>query len=380
MSTTTDTTTETQPDAPTRATGAAGATAETSATAATSAAGAPGATASSAATVAPAQSVSRGRVPSARPPVLAVVVPCFNEEQAVPATAARLAELLGQLSAAGRIDAASFVYFVDDGSADATWPVIEDLHARDPSRVKGLRLARNAGTQNALLAGLLSVRDRGADCAVTIDADLQQDERVIETFVEKYRAGAQIVYGVRRARGDSLLKRATSSFFYNLMWLMGARIIKHHSEYRLVSRKAIDAVSEYREYNLFLRGIFADTGLRSEVVLFDVRRRTAGKSKHSLRKLAALALDGITSFSVVPLRLVTAFGALIFLFSCAMTLFYLYHKFRGNTPPGWAGTIIPIYFLGGVQIMFLGLVGEYVGKVYKEVKARPRYLKDEELF
>ena len=357
MSTTTNTTTETQTNA---------ATADARPTAAANA------------TAAPAQSVSRGeREP---PPVLAVVVPCFNEEQAVNTTAARLVELLGQLSAAGKIDAASFVYFVDDGSLDGTWAAVEELHEREPARVKGLRLARNAGTQNALLAGLLSVRERGADCAVTIDADLQQDERVIETFVEKFRAGAQIVYGVRRARGDSLLRRAASSFFYNLMWLMGARIIRHHSEYRLVSRKAIDAVSEYREYNLFLRGIFADTGLRSEIVRFDVRRRAAGKSKHSLRRLAALALDGITSFSVVPLRLVTAAGALIFLFSCAMTLFYLYHKFRGNTPPGWAGTIIPIYFLGGVQIMFLGLVGEYIGKIYKEVKARPRYLKDEELF
>jgi polyisoprenyl-phosphate glycosyltransferase len=353
LSTTTDTRTETQA-------GAAAATA--------------------AAVTAAAQPASRGGREREPPPVLAVVVPCFNEEQSVGSTAARLVELLAQLSAAGRIDAASFVYFVDDGSSDGTWPAVEALHGREPARVKGLRLARNSGTQNALLAGLLAVRERGADCAVSIDADLQQDERVIETFVEKFRAGAQIVYGVRRARGDSLLRRATSSFFYNLMWLMGARIIRHHSEYRLVSRKAIDAVSEYREYNLFLRGIFADTGLRSEVVRFDARRRAAGKSKHSVRKLAALALDGITSFSVVPLRLVTAAGALIFLFSCAMTLFYLYHKLRGNTPPGWAGTIIPIYFLGGVQIMFLGLVGEYVGKIYKEVKARPRYLKDEELF
>jgi glycosyltransferase involved in cell wall biosynthesis len=363
LSTTTDTTTATRTDAPARS-------ADASAT-----------TAAAATNATSAQAAPRAARRHAPPPVLAVVVPCLNEEQSVGPTAARLGELLGQLSAAGRIDASSFVYFVDDGSTDGTWPAIEALHEREPARVKGLRLARNAGTQNALLAGLLSVRERGADCAVTIDADLQQDERVIETFLDEFREGAQIVYGVRRSRrADSLVKRAASSFFYNLMWLMGARIIKHHSEYRLVSRKAIEAVSEYREYNLFLRGIFADTGLRSETVSFDVRRRAAGKSKHSLRKLAALALDGITSFSVVPLRLVTAAGAALFLFSCAMTLFYLYHKFRGNTPPGWAGTIIPIYFLGGVQIMFLGLVGEYIGKIYKEVKARPRYLKDEELF
>ena len=312
-------------------------------------------------------------------PLLAVVVPCLNEEQVVGETAARLSALLRNLTAAGKIDPESFVYFVDDGSRDGTWAAVESLHESDPS-VKGLKLARNVGTQNALLAGLLSVRER-ADCVVTIDADLQQDEGVIEIFLERYRAGAHLVYGVRRRRdGESVAKRATSWFFYHLMWLLGARIVKHHSEYRLVSRKAIDAVAEYGEYNLFLRGIFVDIGYRSEVVHFDARRREAGRSKHGFGKLAALALDAVTSFSVVPLRLVTVSGAVIFLFSVGMTLFYLWAKFSGLTPPGWAGTVIPLYFLGGVQIMFLGLVGEYVGKIYKEVKARPRYIKDEELF
>ncbi|HKP71342.1 MAG TPA: glycosyltransferase family 2 protein [Pyrinomonadaceae bacterium] len=311
-------------------------------------------------------------------PVLAIVVPCLNEELVIGDTARRLVEVLKHLAADGKIDAASFIYIVDDGSHDATWDVIEELHQND-AVVKGLKLARNVGTQNALLAGLLSVREH-ADCVVTIDADLQQDEQVIETFLEKYRAGAHIVYGVRKGRADSYLKKATSGFFYNLMKLMGAKIIKHHSEYRLVSRKAIDAISEYREYNLFLRGIFVDIGYKTEIVPFQVRRRGAGKSKHDFRKLASLALDGITSFSVVPLRLVTVAGAGIFLFSVLMTLFYLYHKIRGHTPPGWAGTIIPIYFLGGVQIMFLGIVGEYIGKIYQEAKARPRYIKDTELF
>ncbi|HJR09136.1 MAG TPA: glycosyltransferase family 2 protein [Pyrinomonadaceae bacterium] len=313
-----------------------------------------------------------------RPPVLAIVVPCLNEELVINATARRLVEVLRHLSAAGKIDAESFVYLVDDGSSDATWSVVEELHREDAS-VKGLKLVRNVGTQNALLAGLLSVKEH-ADCVVTIDADLQQDEQVIETFLEKYAAGAHIVYGVRKGRGDSLLKKATSSFFYNLMKLMGAKIIKHHSEYRLVSQKAIEAISEYREYNLFLRGIFVDIGYKSEIVPFTVRRRGAGTSKHTFGKLASLALDGITSFSVVPLRLVTVAGLLVFLFSVLMTLFYLYHKIRGHTPPGWAGTIIPIYFLGGVQIMFLGIVGEYIGKIYQEAKARPRYIKDTELF
>lgn len=334
-----------------------------------------------------AQDVSEGTVLTTRsrvaesdrePPVLAVVVPCFNEELVVEQTAERLVTLLSHLAQTNRIHSASFIYFVDDGSRDSTWRLVENLHERN-SIVKGLKLARNVGTQNALLAGLLAVKDR-VDCVVTIDADLQQDEQVIDTFLKKYAEGVHIVYGVRRKHdGNAPLKRLSAWFFYNTLELMGARIIKHHSEYRLVSRKALEAIAQYPEYNLFLRGIFVDIGYRSESVLFDVRRRTAGKSKHGLRKLASLALDGITSFSVVPLRMVTGSGILIFLFSCAMTLFYLYEKFMGRTPPGWAGTVIPIYFLGGVQIMFLGLVGEYIGKIYKEVKARPRFIKDEEL-
>ncbi len=311
-------------------------------------------------------------------PVLSIVVPCLDEEAVIGDTARRLVEVLNHLSAAGKIASDSFIYLVDDGSRDATWAVVEELHRRD-ARIKGLKLVRNVGTQNALLAGLLSVKAH-ADCVVTIDADLQQDESVIETFLERYAAGAHIVYGVRKGRGDSYAKKLTSSFFYNLMRLMGARIIKYHSEYRLVSRKAIEAIAEYREYNLFLRGIFVDIGYRSEVVPFNVKRRGAGQSKHNFRKLASLALDGITSFSIVPLRLVTVAGLCVFLFSVLMTLFYLYHKIKGHTPPGWAGTIIPIYFLGGVQIMFLGIVGEYIGKIYQETKARPRYIKDTELF
>lgn len=311
-------------------------------------------------------------------PRLAIVVPCYDEELVIGQTLHRLTALLRDLIIRGKIDPDSLIYPIDDGSRDATWSIIEEHHAREPM-VKGLKLARNVGTQNALLAGLLAVRDR-VDCVVTIDADLQQDERIIETFLDKYREGAQIVYGVRRGHGsDSIAKRATSSFFYTAMNVMGVGLTKHHSEFRLVSRKALEAIAEYREYNLFLRGIFVDIGYPSVTVPFDVRRREAGTSKHGFKRLASLALDGITSFSVVPLRVVTTVGVLIFLFSCAMTLFYLYEKLIGNTPPGWAGTVIPIYFLGGVQIVFLGLVGEYIGKIYKEVKARPRYIKDEEL-
>lgn len=315
----------------------------------------------------------------ARPPLLAVVVPCLDEEPVVGEAAARLTSLVARLIDAGKINAESFVYFVDDGSRDGTWAAIAEMHDADAQRVKGLRLARNFGSQGALLAGMLSVRER-ADCVVTIDADLQQDEGTIEKFLDAHARGAQIVYGVRRNFAtDSVVKRMASSAFYAVMRLMDSRIIKDHSEYRLVSRKALDAIAEYPEYNVFLRGIFVDIGYRSEIVAFDVRPRAAGRSKHGLRKLAGLALDGVTSFSVVPLRVVTAFGALVFLFSCAMTLYYLYARVRGEATLGWS-SVIPIYFLGGVQIMSLGLVGEYVGKIYKEVKARPRYIKDEELF
>jgi len=311
-------------------------------------------------------------------PVLAVVVPCLNEELVVAETAHRLVDLLHTFIDRKRIAPSSFIYFVDDGSTDSTWQIVTDLHQKYP-QVKGLKLARNFGAQNALMAGLLAVKDR-VNCVVTIDADLQQDHQVIDTFLEKYRQGVHIVYGVRRRNDAALLKRFTSWFFYNLLELMGARIIKHHPDYRLVSRKALEAIAQYPEYNLFLRGIFVDIGYRSESVAFDVRRRAARTSKYGLKKMVSLALDGITSFSVVPLRIVTVIGFLIFMFSGAMSLFYLYEKFVGGTLPGWAGTVIPIYFLGGVQIMFLGLVGEYIGKIYKEVKARPRYLKDEELF
>jgi len=315
------------------------------------------------------------------PPVLSIVIPCFNEELVIEQTALRLTEVLRDLMAAGKVSADSFIYLVDNGSRDATWEQIAKLHRRDDARVKGLKLVRNVGVQNALLAGLISVKDH-VDCAVSIDADLQQDERAIAAFLEKYERGAQIVYGVRRDRAtDSYLRKSASTLFYNLMSLMGTQVVKNHSEYRLLSRQVLDALSEYQEYNLFLRGILVDMGFKSELVLFDVRPRSNGRSKHTWRNLGSLALDAITSTSVVPLRFVTMAGMLIFVWSCLMSVFILYHKlWRGDTIPGWAAILIPIYFLGGVQIMFMGIVGEYIGKLYKEAKSRPRYIKDAELF
>ena len=312
-------------------------------------------------------------------PVLSIVVPCYDEELVIRELTKRLLEVLGNLVNERRISPASFIYFVDDGSTDGTWDVIAELHQKERA-VKGLKLARNVGHQNALLAGLLGVKER-ADCVISMDADLQQDEQAIYSFMEKFEQGADIVYGVRKDRqADSFLKKSTALFFYRLMKLMGVKIIRNHADYRLISKKALNAMSEYTEVNLFLRGIFADIGFKSAVVPFNVRQRFAGTSKYSLRKMLAFAFDGITSFSVAPLRIVTVAGALIFLFSCVMSGFVLLSVIRGNVVPGWASTVIPIYFLGGVQIMMMGLIGEYIGKIYKEVKARPRFIKDIELF
>ncbi len=312
-------------------------------------------------------------------PVLCIVVPCYNEEPVLREVAGRLSVVLTDLVAAKTIAPSSFIYFVDDGSTDETWAVITELH-QGGSMIKGLKLARNAGHQNAVLAGLLSVRER-ADCVISIDADLQHDEQAIHGFLEKYNQGADVVYGVRNNRlTDSYLKKGSALFFYKLMRLMGVKIIINHADYRLISRKVLDALSEYGEFNLFLRGIVADIGFRSAVVPFDVRKRFAGKSKYSLRKMASFALDGITSFSVVPLRLVTVAGLLVFIFSCLMSAFILLSVVRGKVVPGWASTVIPIYFIGGIQIIMMGLIGEYIGKIYQEVKARPRFIKDIELF
>ena len=319
------------------------------------------------------------RGPARESPTLAVVVPCFNEESCFAEAATRLLEALRDLVEKHLISPTSFLYFVDDGSRDRTWALITELHEQN-STVKGLRLARNFGNQTAVLAGLLSVRER-CDCVVSIDCDLQHDAREIEKFVARFREGADIVYGVRNDRAsDSLMKRASALFFYRLMNLMGVQIVKNHSDFRLISRKVLDALSEYGEYNLFLRGIFVDIGFRPVTVPVRINHRFAGRSKYSPARLISLALDAVTSFSVAPLRVVTIAGVLIFMWSCLMTVYVIFAFMTGRAVPGWASTLVPIYFLGGTQIIMMGLVGEYIGKIYKEVKARPRYIKDAELF
>jgi glycosyltransferase involved in cell wall biosynthesis len=321
-------------------------------------------------------------LPTGRPaqPRLAIVVPCYDEELVVEAAAGVLCGLLSSLVAEGRVDPSSFVYFVDDGSRDATWSVIDRLHEADP-RVKGLKLSRNFGHQSAQLAGLLSVRSR-VDCAITIDADLQQDVGAIPRFLESHAKGAEIVFGVRNdRRSDSVLKKLTALVFYRLMRLMGIGTIPNHADYRLVGRKGLEALSQFRESNLFLRGIFSELGFRTDIVRFDVKQRHQGSSKYTPRRMVSLALGGITAFSVAPLRLVAILGLVIFVISLSMAAYiFLFSVITGEGVPGWASTTIPIYVLGGLQILALGVVGEYIGRVYQEAKGRPRYLKDHELF
>lgn len=313
-------------------------------------------------------------------PKIAIVVPCCNEEAVLPETSRRLSTVLNSLISSNKIHKESFIYFVDDGSKDKTWSIISKLH-QEHSMVKGLKLACNFGHQNALLAGLMNVKNR-VDCAISMDADLQHDENVLPQFIEKFAKGADIVYGVRTDRKtDSLAKKISALFFYNLMNLMGVKIVKNHPDYRLVSKKVLDTLSEFKETNLFLRGIFANIGFKTEIVNFNVQERFAGKTKYSNRKMLSLALDAITSFSVVPLRMVAFLGFLIFIVTLVMSLYVLYVALiRSNAVPGWASTVLPIYFIGGIQLLSIGLLGEYIGKIYKEVKARPRYISETELF
>jgi glycosyltransferase involved in cell wall biosynthesis len=311
-------------------------------------------------------------------PRLAIVLPCFNEELVITETVLRLVGVLRDLREKGQIASESFLFFVDDGSVDKTWGMLLDLNKSNPE-VKGLKLARNFGHQNAVLAGLLSVRHR-ADCVISMDADLQHDPQAIYSFLDKYRRGADIVYGVRHDAGNvPFSKKLGSTAFYWLMTSMGAKVVKDHPDYRLISARVLDTLADYKEVNVFLRGIFANMGFRSDIVYFDVHDRAAGTTHYSWRKMIALALDGVTSFSVVPLRIIAIGGVLITLGALAMTAFIIVSALRGDVVPGWASTVLPIYVLGGIQIMTTGLVAEYIGKIYSEVKQRPRFISEQEL-
>jgi glycosyltransferase involved in cell wall biosynthesis len=281
-----------------------------------------------------------------------------------------LAELLHRLQAAGKISSESRVYFVDDGSRDKTWPLIRSF-VESGAPVVGIKLSRNRGHQNALLAGLFSAR---GDAVVSVDADLQDDLNVIEKMLDLFEHGADVVYGVRKRRDtDTLFKRMTAEMFYRAIAFLGAQTIFNHADYRLLSRRALTGLESYREVNLFLRGIVPLIGYPAATVEYDRASRFAGESKYPLKRMLGLALDAVTSFSVTPLRLISALGFAIAAGSMLVSAWALWVAFLGNVVPGWASTVLPMYFLGGVQLLSLGVIGEYVGKIYLEVKARPRY-------
>ena len=306
-----------------------------------------------------------------RVPVLSVVVPCYNEVEVLPETNKRLLTLLDRMLAAGLVADGSGVHYVDDGSRDGTWPLIERLAAAD-ARVHGHKLSRNRGHQVAVLAGLLTVQ---GDALISIDADLQDDINAIEVMVREFSAGAEVVYGVRESRAsDAVFKRRSALMYYGLMKRMGVDLVHNHADFRLLGRQAVEALRQYGEVNIFLRGIVPLIGYRSATVRYDRAERFAGVSKYPLRKMLAFALEGITSFSVVPLRLITVLGLLVSLFSFGMIVYALYATLLMQAAlPGWASTIVPIYFLGGIQLLAIGVLGEYVAKIYLETKGRPRF-------
>lgn len=305
---------------------------------------------------------------------LQIVVPCYNEELVLHETSRQLDAMLGRLIESGIISDDSRVTFVDDGSRDRTWALIEQ-EARTRSRVAGIKLSRNRGHQNALLAGMMSVQ---GDAIITIDADLQDDIHAIEQMVIKYLEGYDIVYGVRIDRStDSRFKRNTATLYYWLIALFGLELVRHHADFRLMSDRVIDALREYREVNLYLRGILPLIGFRSTTVEYERKKRLAGASKYNINKMIKLAMDGITSFSTLPLQIITMLGFIVFAGSIVVSGWVLWViLFTDRAVPGWASTVLPIYFLGGVQLLSLGIVGAYIGKVYGETKSRPRFFID----
>lgn len=304
---------------------------------------------------------------------LGIVVPCYNEEEVLEIASKALREVLADLISKQKIAEDSFILFVNDGSKDRTWELIEEEHKKYPVSVLGLKLAGNVGHQFALTAGLITAKDM-CDVTVSIDADLQDDVNVIEEMIDKFHAGNDIVYGVRKERKtDTFFKRVTAQGFYKLMSLMGVKTIYNHADFRLMSRRAVEQFSKYKETNLFLRGMMPLIGYQTDCVYYDRLERVAGESKYPLKKMLALAFNGISSFSVKPITMVTVLGVFILIASLCAAVYALISYFMGHVVPGWTSLILSIWFLGGVQLLSIGLVGQYIGKIYMEVKQRPRY-------
>ena len=306
---------------------------------------------------------------------LMVVIPCYNEEEVLPETSRRLVEKMASLVEKGLITPDSRVLLVDDGSRDRTWELIGKLHQENPL-FEGVKLSRNRGHQNALLAGLMTARGR-CDISISMDADLQDDMDAMDKFIEKYNEGCDVVYGVRNKRAtDTVFKRETALMFYRLMKGLGVDITYNHADYRLMSNRALEGLAQFEEVNLFLRGLAPLVGYQSDVVYYDRSERFAGESKYPLKKMLAFAIDGITSFSVKPLRLITSVGIVIFLVSLFMLLYSLVRWIAGHTVTGWTSTLASIWLIGGIQLLSLGVIGEYIGKIYNETKRRPRFIID----
>lgn len=310
--------------------------------------------------------------------ILYFVLPCYNEEAVLPETSKRLYAKYTQLVSAGTISPKSRILFVNDGSADRTWQIIRGLHESDPA-FSGLSLSRNRGHQNALLAGLMYAKDR-CDISISMDADLQDDINACDEMIAKYEAGCDIVYGVRSNRStDTAFKRNTAQTFYKLMTRLGVEMVSDSADYRLMSRRALQGLSEFREVNLFLRGIVPMIGYPSDKVYYERAERFAGESKYPFKKMLNFSIEGITSLSVAPIRVITNIGIFVFLFSIIMLLWSIIQKIRGVTVQGWTSMLVSIWAIGGLILLSIGIVGEYVGKIYLEAKGRPRFLIDETL-
>lgn len=308
-----------------------------------------------------------------REPILYIVIPCYNEEEVLPETSKRLKMKLLGLMDQGKISCRSRIMFVNDGSKDRTWELIDELHRSDPI-FSGVNLSRNRGHQNALLAGLMTAKDR-CDAAISMDADLQDDIDAVDAMVDKFLAGCDIVCGVRSSREkDTFFKRFTAEAFYRLMNFMGAETVFNHADYRLMSRRALEGLAEFREVNLFLRGIVPMIGYTTATVEYERGERFAGESKYPLKKMLAFALEGITSLSTKPIRYITALGVLIFLVSIVMLITFGVKWAMGMTVAGWASVICSVWAVGGLILLALGVIGEYIGKIYLETKERPRFL------
>ncbi len=301
------------------------------------------------------------------------VIPCYNEQEVLPETSERLRQKMESLIVKGKISEDSRVVFVNDGSRDSTWEIIQKLHEENPL-FQGINLSKNMGHQNALLAGLMTAKDL-CDVAISMDADLQDDINAIDEMIDKFIDGADIVYGVRSKRAtDTFFKRVTAENFYKLMDYLGAKTVYNHADYRLMSRRALMDLSQFGEVNLFLRGIVPMIGYKSEVVYYERAERFAGESKYPLGKMLSFAVQGITSLSTKPIKMITSLGFFIFFVSIVVLIYSLVRHYTGHTIPGWTTTVLSVWAIGGLIMISLGVIGEYIGKIYLETKNRPRFI------